>query len=266
MKRSTASVFVLLTTLVGALALTALRYYQLSNCMDENGLLIPGSRVIWGFVALGVLLIAALVLLIVRLDKTPGTDVCLHGGMFFNLLSAGAAAAIMAACAYCSVKTPLGDTVHLIIYTVGVAMGALLVISDALRIWGKRSNLALLLLPALFLAARLIFDFKQWSTDPIVIDFCFKLLASICAMLACFNLSGFPIRLGKKRTTVFFCMLAFAFSAMTAADYILHRNCPTRELALYASIGLWCFINGLMLLFPCGEAKQALIEDTASEQ
>lgn len=256
MKRSTASVLVLLTTLFGAIALTLLRYYQLSNCMDENGLLIPGSRVVWGFVALGVVLIAALVLLIVRLDKSTGTEFSMHSAIGWNLLSALAGAALMAVCAYYSVKTPISDKIHLILYTVGVAMGALLIISDALRIWGRRSNLFLLLLPTLFFAAKLIFDFKQWSTDPIVIDFCFKLIASICVMLACFNLSGFPLDLGKKRATVFLCMLAFVFCAMTAADFLLQRNCQFRELAFYAAAGLWCLTNGLMLLFPSGYAKQ----------
>lgn len=265
MKRSTVSVFVLLTTLFGALALTALRYYQLSHCMDGNGLLIPGSRVAWGFVALGVFLIAALVVLIVRLDKSVGTDVNLHGSLIWNLLSAAAAAAFMAACAYYSTKAPLSDRLHLILYTVGVAIGALLVISDAVRLCGKRSSMILLLLPALFLAVRLIFDFKEWSCDPNVIDFSFKLLASVTAMLACFNLSGFPIRMGKKRTTIFMCMLAFAFSVMSVADYLLGW-CHFREMALYAAIGLWCFINGLMLLFPTGEAKRALLQEEQSAQ
>lgn len=249
MKRNYAPVLILLTTVFGAIALTALRYYQLWHCMDENGLLIRGSRVAWGFVGLIAVVIAALVLLLVGLDKTDKSEASFRGSMVWNLLSAAAAAALMVGCALRSFATPLNDTAHLMIYTAGVAFGALLVISDALRIWGKKSNLFLLLLPCLFLAARLIFDFKDWSHDPIIIDFCFKLLSSITAMLACFNLAGFPIGCGKRRTTILFCMLCFVFSSMTVSDCLLQKGCSIGDLIIYVSLGVWSLINGLMLLF-----------------
>lgn len=262
MKRSKLSVWVFLTTILGAAALTALRYYQLARCMDAGGLLIRGSRVTWGYVGVSVLLIAALVLLIVKMDKTPGKEVHFHCGIGWNLLSAFAAAALMAGCGLCSLRTPMEDTVHLAVFTAGVLAGALLIISDALRIWGKSSNFLLLLIPTLFLGVRLIFDFKQWSTDPVVIDFCFRLLASVTTMLACFQLAGFPIGAAKKRTTVFFCMLSFVFSAITVSDWLL-RKCATRELVVYAALGVWCLINGMILLF--GQ-KEELPETDSTEE
>lgn len=263
MKKRTLSVWIFLATLFGAAALTGLRYYQLSRCMDGAGLLIRGSRVAWGYVGIGILLIAALVCLIVRLDKRPGTEDALHCGIGWHLLSAVTAAALMAGFGLYSLRTELTDTVHLVLYTAGVFAGALLIISDALRIWGKRSHFLLLLIPTLFFAARLIFDFKAWSTDPAVIDFCFRLLASVTGMLACFHLAAFPIGIGKKRTTVFFCMLAFVFSAVTVSDY-LYRECAVRELTVYAALGLWCLINGMMLLF--GKTEEPPAEDGAPEE
>lgn len=255
MKRTTAAVLALLTALLGAIAFAGLRYYQLWRCTDEAGLLIPGSPVVWGFVALGVVVILALVLLLVRLEKQPGTDLCFRGPMVWNFLSAAAVAALMAACALYSLRTPLSDTLRIVLYTAGVASAALLIINDALHMWGKKSHLLLTLIPTLFLAGKLIIDFKQWSCDPNVIDFCFKLLASICGMIACFNISGFPISLGKRRSTMFFCLLAFIFCSMTVADYLLGVNCSTRELIFYAALGAWCLIQALQLLFPAGDAK-----------
>lgn len=249
MKQSTRAVLALLTAVLGAIALTGLRYYQLWRCMDENGLLIPGSRVAWGFVALIVIGVAALVLLLVDTDRAPGTERCFITGILPKLCSALAAAGFMAGCAISSMNTQLGDTAHTVIFTVGVVCGALLVISDALRIMGRRSNFLLLLIPSVFLAAKLVIDFKNWSVDPNVIHFCFKLLASVTVMLACFNLAGFPLDLGKKRTTIFLCLLAFAFSAMTAADFILQRSCPLGEFLIYICLGVWCLVNGLILLF-----------------
>lgn len=256
MKQTTRAALALVTALLGAIALTGLRYYQLFHCMDENGLLIRGSRVAWGFVGLVVIVVAALVILLVGLKRTAGTEKAFSCGIFPRLCSAAAAGLFLVACAVCSIRTPLDDLPHVIIFSVGVLCGALLIISDALRMMGRRSNFLLLLIPSVFFAAKLVIDFKNWSVDPNVIDFCFKLLASITVMLACFNLSGFPLDVGKKRATVFFCLLAFVFCSMTAADWLLHKNCPTREMLLYISLGLWCLINGLILLFGKDDVPQ----------
>lgn len=258
MKRNYMPVLALLAAILGAIALAGLRYYQLLFCMDKNGLLARDSIIAWVFLAVIAVLIVALVLTIVRLDKSAGIEQDCHRSIFWHLCSAAAAAGLMAGCGYYALKIPVSDTLKLVLFSVGVVCAALLVISDALRIMGKSSNLILLLLPALFLAGKLVFDFKQWSYDPIVIDFCFKLLASITAMLACFNLAGFPIGIGRKRTTIFFCLLAFAFSVMLVPDCLLSRGCTVKELVVYVCLGLWCLINGLMLLFPRTNASNAL--------
>lgn len=256
MKRNHLPILALLSAILGAIALAGLRYYQLAFCMDENGLLARGSRIPWVFLAVVVVVIAALVLSIVRLDKAAGTEQDCHRCIFWHLCSAAAAAVFMAGCGYYALKVPTADTLKLVLYFAGLVCGALLIISDALRIMGKSSHLVLLLLPCLFLAGKLVFDFKQWSYDPIVIDFCFKLLASITAMLACFNLAGFPIGIGRKRATIFFCLLAFVFSVMTIPDCLLKSGCSFKDLAIYVSLGLWCLINGLMLLFPREKAEE----------
>ncbi len=261
MKRNYLPVLALLSAVFGAIALAGLRYYQLVFCMDENGLLARDSIIAWIFLAVIVILIVALVLTIVRLDKSAGVEQDCHRCIFWHLCSAAAAAGLMAGCGYYALKISVSDTLKLVLFSVGVVCGALLIISDALRIMGKSSNFMLLLLPCLFLAGKLVFDFKQWSYDPIVIDFCFKLLASVTAMIACFNLAGFPIGIGKKRATVFFCLLAFAFSAMLIPDCLVGRDCSIKELVIYLSMGLWCLINGLMLLFPRADAIEADADD-----
>lgn len=260
MKRNSMPVLALLSAIFGAIALAGLRYYQLLFCMDDNGLLARGSMIPWVFFAVIVVLIAALVLTLVRLDKSAGVEQDCHRGIFWHLCSAAAAAGLMAGCGYYALKVPVSDTLKLVLFSAGLVCAALLIISDALRIMGKSSHFLLLLLPCIFLAGKLVFDFKQWSYDPIVIDFCFKLLASIAAMLACFNLAGFPIGIGKKRATIFFCLLAFAFSAMLVPDCLLDCGCTIKELVIYISLGMWCLMNGLMLLFPRKRDEEALTE------
>lgn len=261
MKRNYMPILALLSAILGAIALAGMRYYQLAFCMDESGLLARGSIIIWLFAAVVAVLILALVLTIVRLDKSAGVEQDCHCNIFWHLCSAAAAAGLMAGCGYYALKIPVSDTLKLVLFSVGVICGALLIISDALRIMDKASNFMLLLLPCLFLAGKLVFDFKQWSYDPIVIDFCFKLLASITAMIACFNLAGFPIGVGRKRATIFFCLLAFAFSAMLIPDYLIGRDCSIGELVIYLSLGLWSLVNGLMLLFPRADAAEANTDD-----
>lgn len=247
MKRNFSTALILLSAILGAVSLMGLRYYQLFFCTDENGLLLHGSPVAWGFVALIVVVIAALLLLIVPLRGSDASDHCAGFGIVGHLLSAAAAVLLLVGCACRSLECSQGNSANLLLYSAGVLSGAMLIVNEALLLWGKRSNFLLVLLPCIFLVAKLIFDYKNWSTIPTVIDFCFMLFASVTAMLACFNRSGFLLGIGRLRTTVFFCMLSFVFSAMTVADF-LYQTLPVGEFLIFIALGLWCLFNGLLLL------------------
>ena len=47
------------------------------------------------------------------------------------------------------------------------------------------------MIPALFFAVRLIMDFRLWSQDPQILDYCFDLFALLSIMCATYYLGGF---------------------------------------------------------------------------
>ena len=117
------------------------------------------------------------------------------------------------------------------------------------RVRGRRTPVGLYMIAALFFAAELICEFRFWSRDPEILDYCFDLLALICVMCATFHLGGFCFAQGKRRMTVFFCLCGVFFSAAALAGSGLNgigRN--------GASV-LWLFANLLPLLRPVKKAR-----------
>ena len=74
-----------------------------------------------------------------------------------------------------------GDVV---VGALGVLASACFVITGVGRFRGRIAPLAIHLFPCLYLICKLIIDFKRWSIDPALLDYCFSLLAMICVMCA----------------------------------------------------------------------------------
>lgn len=68
------------------------------------------------------------------------------------------------------------------------------------------------------LICKLIPEFRAWSIDPHLSDYCFRLFAMIAVMCTSFHLGGFALEKGKRRTTVFFCIAGIFFCAVSLAD------------------------------------------------
>lgn len=70
----------------------------------------------------------------------------------------------------------------------------------------------------IYLIVKLIFDFRDWSVDPTLMDYCFSLFAAICAMLANCQIGLFVLGKGHSQRTIFWCILATVFSLCAIAD------------------------------------------------
>ncbi len=86
----------------------------------------------------------------------------------------------------------------------------------------------------LSLVFRLIPEFRLWSVDPRISDYCFQLFASIAVMCASFHLGGFALESGKRRITVFWCIAGIFFCGVSIADGTL--------------IGILTYLAGLLFL------------------
>lgn len=69
----------------------------------------------------------------------------------------------------------------------------------------------------LFYVARLFYDFRRWTIDPAIADYCFMLFAVICFMLATYFAAGFCFDRGNRRALAFFSMAGVYFGGVSMA-------------------------------------------------
>ena len=141
---------------------------------------------------------------------------------------------------------PMATRVNLL-FTKGTSilgMAAALCFVGMAAAWhkGQKASPALAIVPVAYYILRMIFNFKGWSTDPIILDYCFKLFALIFVMLAVFHVGNFVFDTGKRRLTVFLCLGGVFFSAVSLAD--------GGSIHVFQSAGamLWLLANAWQLL------------------
>lgn len=102
---------------------------------------------------------------------------------------------------------------------------------------GRTCHPAAELMPVLYLLVKLMLNFKSWSTDPIILDYCFKLFALIFVLLAVYQGAGFQFDQGKPRKTLFYGMLAVFFCAAAIMDGVMDLR-PSTVIG-YSGYLLW---------------------------
>ena len=112
------------------------------------------------------------------------------------------------------------------------------------RYMGKKVHAALFLLPAVFYVAALVFRFRFWTRDPVILDYCYDLGALICVMCAVFHLGSFSFEKGERRRAVFFSMSGVFFCAAALAG-----ASAAQALGYLAAI-VWLMDNLWLLLRP----------------
>lgn len=240
MSAKTNRISIFLPFLIGAAAAAVVRRWQLSSAFDSDGLMISGSPSTWVLGILCALLTVLALILSHRLAKHSGYEESFSSETPEMVVSLIAAALLLAGCGLSLVTSPSG--INVLVQFLGIASALCIAVTARQRYQGVVPKAALHLLPCLYLVVRLIVDFKQWSVDPAVLDYCYTLFASISAMCAVFHLGGFCFAQGRRRTSVFWCLLCIVFSAVSLADGGL-SHC-----LLTGGIGLWAGVNGWQLL------------------
>ena len=242
-----------LPVILGTLALSLggffLRLRQLEVGFDAVGL--PTGRGVWPLVILCAVSLAAFLLAALKKEKReafaenyPASRVA----VILSVLAAGLLLAgnVMALTEQSPMATPVNQMLTRVTAFLGIASGLCFVGAAAGQYKGKPASPVLYLLPVVYYILQMIFNFKGWSTDPIILDYCFKLFSLIAVMLAVFHVAGFALDMGKRRISIFFCLAGVFFSAVSLAD-----GGATHALMTAGSM-LWLLANGWQLL---GETK-----------
>ena len=231
---------VVVLTIMAAVVTYILRHVQLERSLDLSGKIMAGAGkgpLTWLCIAFAVLAAVYCILLQKR-----------------QMISVGGSSSVIVTLVAAFLMT-LGSAVRWNVNAVlalGGFVAAVCWVAVALvRRQGTTPSAALFMLPALFYAVELIIEFRGWSRDPLIMDYCFDLFALICVMCATFHLGGFSFQKGKRKLTVFYCICGVMFGAIAAAGYADGAAKETAQLAgLFIQAGniLWLLVNLWLLM------------------
>ncbi len=199
-------------SLLTATALTALRQWQLSTAFDTDGVLISGRPATWALLA--AVAVSALLWALGSRALAPCKALSSRRQMLPGLLTLLGALAIV-----CGSAMSLYWDLHqreilaLAAACAGIIAALCLCVSAGAALQGKSVLSGLHIVPYLFLMIKLVSDFRSWSTDPVVWDYCFRHFALIFSLCGLYQFASFCFRAGKRRLTAFWAAGAVAFCA-----------------------------------------------------
>lgn len=229
MKQGMRNIGLLMAVLGGGFAFGLRHFYLNGSATAEVGL--------WVLSALAAAMIGALS----WAQKPRGAYVdCFSSSLAWMILSLLGAGALLVGNGMMILQGVKGVDV-IIAYLGLVASGAMAVVALS-RVNGRVASIWIHAMPCVYLVVKLIFEFRQWSIDPSLMDYCFTLFAAICTMLATCHVGYFVLDKGRRRTTIFWCLLGTVFSMCALADGGII------QVLLLGGMGLWVLANGGQLL------------------
>ncbi|MBO4212297.1 MAG: hypothetical protein J5878_06550 [Oscillospiraceae bacterium] len=234
--------------LLSAIALTALRVFHLRNFFDSDGMLPAQSSVLLITVLACAGFFLVLTLFCLRLNRLPGTEACFPQWGVWAFPKFVAAALLLAGTVLLLQNQTRMEAVWKYRITLVGALSAPAMVWTICSPRRGKSIFPARLLPALFTVAALIFRFRTWSHDPLVIHITPALLAWVCCAMETMLLSGFPLGAGHRRSSVLFGLSAGIFTCMTMADYLLGQKTDIGEALTLLGLAVWCTSAALELL------------------
>lgn len=211
----------------------ALRKALYATGIDEKGLLDPGH---WAYAGLWILtvLTAGLILLLTRGIAASGRyEVC------FPASPAGAAGCIAAAAAFAvSAFQDWGyglNALDAAVFALGIAAAAAMTALAVCRLRGKTPSVLLHGTICLYLALRMIHQYRCWSSDPQLMDYCFYMAAFVALMLSSYQFAAWDAGIGNCRSLWLLGLSAIYLCCLSLIG-------PQGELYM-GLCGLWILLN-----------------------
>lgn len=229
MKLSVKPELIKLLTLSAGVCGMMLRVVLFANGMDEKGLLISGH---WAGTGLWILTAAmvAMLFLLSRTIQGPKRYLNAHPASFSACLGA-----VLAAFAIARTTVSELHTQPLPITLLGLVAAVCLLVIAFCRIQPSRPNFLLHCVLCVFFAARMISQYRNWNSDPQVLDYAFYLGAHIALMLTAYQHAAFDAGFGNHRSAWCFGLLAAYLCFVSLGN--------TTDTWLLLGCGIWSFTN-----------------------
>lgn len=144
-----------------------------------------------------------------------------------------------------------GSTASLLMCMLGIVSAVCLMVVAYVRRSGKGSYPVAHLIPIVYLILKLILNFKDWSTDPVVLDYCFIFFALVFTLLAVYHGVGFLFDAGKPRRVFFHSFMAIYFCALATVEALVEGSLSTA--VNYMGFLLWLWPSLWAVLKPDNE-------------
>ena len=222
----------LLVPLAGILGM-ALRLWTMGGGPDAAGLY-PRQPLPWILLWLVTALTVVGIYVLTRRLKNPG-----RYSDNYPASSLGAAGCVAggASILYCSITTLTTANMLLPILSgwLGILAGVCLLGTAVVRFRGSKPTFVLHLVPCLYFALRIFDSCRHWSNITQSGLFIFQFLASVCIMLATYQMCCFDVNLGNRRSCLLWSLSGVYFCALSL---------PVGEdLWFYGGMMLWLMTN-----------------------
>ena len=236
---------------LGACAGLALRRLPLARSYDAANLIPRGDGISLSLYLLCALAAAAILILCLR--EPAGAHCRAEKNRVRGLLVVVSALALLA-----SHMPPdlTGGFKSLVVPALAFASACAMAIEGLYHMNGDTGSLLGGCILPIYLGATLISEYRTWSHDPMVADFCFPLLFLVSAMLASYHLAAFRVGRGKRRTAAFLVGCAVLFAGPVLADGAWRQILRTLAVSLYLVAELWPYLSK-PLPAPAEEAPEA---------
>lgn len=255
MKQSISTYKLPLLALLAGIAGVGLRRWFASEL--EGGLLSPSalSPAVTGVVM--VVFVALAGFFSHSLSKKEGFFEAFGSGIN-GILPAACGVALIVSCALSAPETRLESEVYnalpLVTQILGIIGGLGLAACGILQRRRVRPSFLMMLPVCLWMALRLINNYRHWSADPLLMNYCFGTLADMSAMLTLYYLAGYCFNRGKRRMTAFFCALSVTFCLITSVECVI--NGDYTQLLAYGALLVLCASSLIQLCRETGHVEE----------
>lgn len=201
-----------LTLLAGILGML-LRVWLYATGIDDKNLLIqghPADILVW---ILTVITVAGLFYLTQPLKGQGG-----YRSNFPASLPGAIGCWVLAAGLFITALGDLmsgSDRIVMIAGILGVLCVPAMVFAGYSRYCGTRSSFLLYALLSVYYIARMVCQYRLWSADPQLQDYCFQIFACVGLMLTAFQRAAFDVKMGRRRSYAFLSLVTFFFCCLS---------------------------------------------------
>ena len=217
----------------------ALRWLLYATGTDSQGMLVrshPAHPILW---LLSAVTLVGLFLLTRKIEGPELYDDCFQPSAPAGVGCLIATAALLITTISEMATAP--DSVELAVRIMGFVAVACLAVAALCRFMGLKPLFLFYVAVAGYFAIHMVCQYRIWSSDPQLQDYCYQLLACVALMLTAYHHAAFGADMGSHKQLWFFSLAAVYLCGLSLAG-------PENQL-FYLGCGIWAF-SGLTSLTP----------------